>query len=160
MKDGQWSDCPGFRKRSHVFIKSFTRTSKWSTQRQEPTLFFCFSPRSKSSDDPIVPERLEQHSVLDVAEDPADAVGVCGAGKVRVESLPLLPVVAVDGLLLVQLADVVLGVLGVLPLTCHRDSETEVRDGSGQQKGKRWLEVWTTDETISQNMKMNQKLIW
>ncbi len=40
-----------------------------------------------------------------------------------IEGLPLLPLVAVDGLLLVQLADVVLGILGVLPLTCHRGDE-------------------------------------
>lgn len=50
-----------------------------------------------------------------------------------VESLPLVPLVAVDGLLLVQLADVVLGVLGVLPLTCYRDGR-EMR--GGQQKDK------------------------
>lgn len=72
---------------------------------------------SKSSDNPVVPERLEQHRVLDVAEYPADVVGVCGAGKVRVEGLSLLPLVAVDGLLLVQLADVDLGIIGVLALT-------------------------------------------
>lgn len=58
--------------------------------------------------------------VLHRAEDKSNVVGVCGTGEVWVQSLSLLPPVTVDGLLLVQLADVVLGVLGVSPLTCHR----------------------------------------
>lgn len=71
-----------------------------------------------SSDNSVVPERLQQYRVLDIAEDPADVVGVCGAGEVWVQGLPFVPPVAVDGLLLVQLKDVFLGILGVLPLTC------------------------------------------
>lgn len=90
-----------------------------SPDREEPAFPSCFSPRSESSDDSVVPERLEQHRVLDIAEHPADVVGVCGAGEVRVQSLSLLPLVVVDGLLLVQLADVVLGVLWVSFLPCQ-----------------------------------------
>lgn len=37
----------------------------------------------------------------------------------RIQSLPLLPSVPIDGLLLVQLGDVVLGVFGVSFLTCE-----------------------------------------
>lgn len=53
----------------------------------------------------------------------------------RVESLPLPTLVAGDGLLLVQLADVVLGVLGVSFFTCHRGEKemewiTEAKDES------------------------------
>lgn len=73
-----------------------------------------------ASDDSVVPQGLEQHSVLDVAEHPADAVGVRGAGEVRVEGLPLAALVPGDGLLLVQLADVFLGVLGVSSFTCRQ----------------------------------------
>lgn len=73
----------------------------------------------KSSDDPVVLERFEQHRDLDVAEHCADVVGVGGAGEVRVQRLPLVPVVLVDGLLLVQLADVVLGIIRVVPLACE-----------------------------------------
>lgn len=80
-----------------------------------------------SSDDPVVPERLQQHRVLDVAEDPADVVRVRGAGEVRVQGLPLLGLVATDGLLLVQLTDVVPGVLGVSLFTCH-----------GGEKDRKW----------------------
>lgn len=72
----------------------------------------------KSSDDPVVPERLEQHRVLHIAEDPANIVGVCGTGEVGVQSLPLLPVAVVVCLLLVQLADELHGLVRVLPLTC------------------------------------------
>lgn len=76
------------------------------------------------SDDSIISEGLEQHRVLDVAEDPADVAGVCGAGKVWVQRLPLLPLVLIGGLLLVQLTDVVLGVLGVSLFTCRgRENE-------------------------------------
>lgn len=79
----------------------------------------CFPPLSESSDDPIVPERLEQHCVLDVTEDRADVVGVCGTGEVWVEGLPFVSVVMVDGLLLVQLGDVFLGVFRISLLTCE-----------------------------------------
>lgn len=42
----------------------------------------------------------------------------------RVQRLPLLPLVPIGGLLLVQLRDVVLGVLGVLLFTCRgRENE-------------------------------------
>lgn len=74
----------------------------------------------QSSDDPVVSERFEQHRVLDVAEHSADVVGVGGAGEVRVQRLPLVPVVPVDGLLLVQLADVVLSIIRVVPLACKQ----------------------------------------
>lgn len=80
-----------------------------------------------SSDDPVVPERLEQHRVLDVAEDPADVVRVRGAGEVGVQGLPLLRLVATDGLLLVQLTDVIPGVLGVSLFTCHGGEEDRKR---------------------------------
>lgn len=73
----------------------------------------------RRSDDSIISEGLEQHRVLDIAEDPADAAGVCGAGEVWVQRLPLLPLVPIGGLLLVQLTDVVLGVLGVSLFTCR-----------------------------------------
>lgn len=73
-----------------------------------------------SLDDPIVSEGLKQHGVLDIAEDPADVVSVCGAGEVWVESLPLPTLVAGDSLLLVHLRYVVLGVLGVSLFTCLR----------------------------------------
>lgn len=47
----------------------------------------------------------------------------------RVKSLPLLPLVVVDGLLLVQLADEVLGVLGVLSLTWRLGMDVENKKG-------------------------------
>lgn len=91
-----------------------------SPETRTTVFILFFTPcLSGSSDDPIVPERLEQHCVLDIAENPADAVGVCGAGEVWVECLSLLPVVAIDGLLLVQLADVVLGIFRVVSLSCE-----------------------------------------
>lgn len=82
------------------------------------TVFLCFL--NGSSDDPIVSERLQQHCVLDVAEDPADVFSVCSTGEVGVEHLPLLPLVKIDGLLLVQLTDVILCILGVLLFTWRR----------------------------------------
>lgn len=72
----------------------------------------------KSSENSIVPERLEQYRVSYITKDPANVAGVCGAGEVWVQGLPLVPLVVVDGLMLVQLEDVVLGILGVLPLSC------------------------------------------
>lgn len=73
----------------------------------------------EGSDDSIVPQGLEQHRVLYVAEHSADVVGVRGAGKVRVESLSLPTLVPGDSLLLVQLADIFFGVLCVPSFTCH-----------------------------------------
>lgn len=70
------------------------------------------------SDDSVVPQGLEQHRVLDVAEHPADVVGVRGAGKVRVEGLSLTTLVPGDSLLLVQLADVFFSVFCVSSFTC------------------------------------------
>lgn len=79
------------------------------------------------SDHSVVPQGLEQHRVLDVAEHPADVAGVRGAGEVRVQGLPLPTLVPGDGLLLVQLADVLLGVLGVSSFTCH-GGERQAKD--------------------------------
>lgn len=81
------------------------------------------------SDDSVVPQGLEQHRVLDVAEHPADVVGVRGAGKVRVEGLSLPTLVPGDGLLLVQLADVFFGVLGISSFTWHGGERQEKVSG-------------------------------
>ena len=72
----------------------------------------------KPSDDPILDEGLEQHSVLDVAEHLADAVCVGGAGEVRVQGLAVLLPVSVLGLLHVPLLDELLGLLRVPPPSC------------------------------------------
>lgn len=87
-------------------------------QRDTNHLSSWLSLPGKSSDDPIVPQRLEQHGVLHVAEDPADVVGVRGTGEVGVQSLPRLPAVVGDGLLLVQLADELHSVFGVMFPAC------------------------------------------
>lgn len=122
-----------------AFFRFFTRTHKQSRDKNQR-----FPPLSESSDDSIVPERLEQHRVLDIAEDPADVVGVCGAGEVWVESLSLLPLVVVDGLLLVQLADVVFGVLGVSFLPCQRgEKETRLMSGTRADKMSQVIDYCT-----------------
>lgn len=98
----------------------------------------CFSTLMRGSDDSVVPQGLEQHRVLDVAEHPADVAGVRGAGKVRVEGLPLAALVPGDGLLLVHLADVFFGVLGVSPFTCNggeRQAEVSGRSGNAPLVG-------------------------
>lgn len=123
-------------------IRAFTHASELCRKRQEPVISSCYSQRSASSDDSVVPERLDQHSVLHIVEDPADVVGVSSAGEVWVKSLPLLRLVPFNGLLLVHLADVVLGVLGVLPLTCYR--------GEKEMDGEGW--------TKRQNMNWDQQL--
>lgn len=108
---------------------SFTWQSREGVRRLPLS---CFSTLMAGSDDSVVPQGLEQHCVLDVAEHPADVVGVRGAGKVWVQGLPLPALVPGDGLLLVQLADVFLGVLGVSPFTCRggeRQAEVSGRGG-------------------------------